>query len=111
MTKRIPLLIAVLLAAFTVAAVHAKSYDFNLNATTVAGGAELPVGQYRVEVKDGTATLTNVESGKNTKVPVKITNADKKFKATMVDCDSTVKPQRLRFIELGGSTTRLEFEK
>jgi hypothetical protein len=42
---------------------------------------------------------------------VTVTNADKKFKATRVDSDGSVKPEQLRSIELGGSNAGLEFGK
>jgi hypothetical protein len=111
MNKRNPILIAALMVAFVLGGAYAKSYEVTFHVPTVAGSVELPPGLYRLEFKDSTATLTNTVTGKGYKIPAKATEAEQKFKSTVVDSDNTVNPQRLRFIELSGSTTRLEFGK
>ncbi len=109
MNKRIPILIVALLAASGLSGVFAKSYEFKLEQSTAVGNVQLPPGQYSLNVKDGTAILTNTNTGQSFKIPVKITNAEKKFKNTMVIRDTTATPKQLKFIELGGSTIRVEF--
>ena len=111
LAKRSPLLITLLVVASTVGGIYAKTYDINLTTPTTVGDTQLPPGDYRLDVKDGMATLTNARTRKNVKVPVKVTNVNEKFKNTIIDTNTTVNPPQLRFIGLAGSTVQVEFEK
>ena len=111
MNKRRLAVIATFLVSCTFSAAYGKSYDVALDRTTAVGSVQLPAGTYRVEYTDATATLTNASNRKSYKVPVKVTTAPKKFKVTTIDRDSTVTPEQLLGIELGGSQIRLEFGK
>lgn len=103
--------IAVLLGLCAIGAIYAKSYEVMLERPTVAGDIHLPPGNYQLEYSGSTATLTSAASGKHYKLPVKVTTAEKKFKATRVDIDEAANPVQLKYVELGGSSTRLEFVK
>jgi hypothetical protein len=108
MKKAIPILIAVLLTAFTVREGQAKSYELNLVRSIAAGAVQIPPGAYRLEVKEGKAILTNTASGKSFQFPVKVTNTDEKFKDTSVQTSGGGNSEQLKSIQLGGSKVRLE---
>jgi hypothetical protein len=98
---------ALALAGSTMAS--AKSYDIVLSSPAQAGTLQLAAGEYKVKVEGASAVFTNVESGHRFTAPVKIANAPRKFDTTAVE--STQKDGTLEIvaIDLGGSSTQLEF--
>jgi hypothetical protein len=72
--------------------------------STSPGRLELKPGVYSLVVQ-GENVVFHDESRKSYTTPVKIENGSVKFKTTMVDYVS----DKIRYIELGGSTTRLAF--
>jgi hypothetical protein len=87
----------------------AKTYDISLTAPALAGKVQLSAGQYRVKVDGGNVTFTDINSFKSYTAPVKIEQATKKFAQTAVDTDNENGAEHIQSIELGGSTTKLEF--
>src|SRR5215471_2713157 len=107
MNKRMPIMIAALLAASTFTGAYAKSYELRFERPLMAGAVQVPAGQYRLVLKDATAILTNTDTGKDFKISVKVTNTDQRFKDTQVHTGAN---EHIKFIQLGGSKTRLDFE-
>jgi hypothetical protein len=99
---------ALTLASLGVASA-AKSYDFVLTSPTTAGSNQLKPGQYRVKVEGSQAVFTDENSSKQYTVPVKIEQGDRKFDHTSVQSVSSNGIDSIKVIELGGSTTKLEF--
>jgi type 1 fimbria pilin len=108
MKKKLSLLAAVLALA-TVSFASAKTYNVSLTHPAIAGKQQLTPGDYRVKVDGGNAVFTDLKTSKSFTVPVKIETGDKKFRYTAVDSTAEGGTERINAIELGGSTTKLEF--
>lgn len=108
MKSRLSLLAAVLALA-TISFASAKTYSVSLTHPSLAGTQQLTAGEYRVKVDGGTAVFTDMRTSKSVTVPVKIETGDKKFKVTSVDSSNAGAAERINSIELGGSTTKIEF--
>jgi len=104
MSKRILFTFGAFILSFASVAA-AKSYSFTLTAATKAGTVNLKAGDYQVELKGTQAIFTNAD-GKTIKVDAKVEQAAKKFDITLVDAGSN---GVLKEIDLGGTTTKLEF--
>jgi hypothetical protein len=88
----------------------AKSYAIALRSPTIAGSAQLPAGEYTVKVEGSNAVFTNVNNHKSITAPVKIENVDKKYSVTSVNAIQEGDAQHIKDIQLGGSTTKLDFD-
>ena len=108
MTKRSLLLLGVL-AMFSLPIASAKSYSIALTGPTVVGGTQLPAGEYTLKVEGSNAVLTNVNTDKSVTAPIKIENATKKYDVTSVETTVEGSAQHIVDIQLGGSTTKLDF--
>ena len=109
MTKRTLLLLGVLAMAILPVA-SAKSYSIAFPSLTRVGSAQLPAGDYTLKVEGANAVFTNVDSNKTVTTPVKVENADKKYAVTSVETTQEGDAQHVKDIQLGGSTTKLDFE-
>jgi len=87
----------------------AKSYDIILNAPAQAGTLTLPSGEYKVKLEGANALFTKTNTGEKFTAPVKVSNANRKFDYTAVDEVTKGGTEYVKAIELGGSTTELEF--
>jgi hypothetical protein len=108
MTKR-SLLIFVVLAMSILSIASAKSYNIAFASPTKVGAIQLPAGEYTLKVDGSNAVFTNVDSNKSVTTPVKIENVDKKYSATSVETTMEGSVQHIVDIQLGGSTTKLDF--
>jgi hypothetical protein len=95
---------AAFLLLFTFASAWAKSYDFEIQTARKAGNTQLKPGRYSLVIKGDQATLKD-EMGKSYTLPIKVESGEEKFRDTIVD---TVGGE-IRFIQLGGTKTRLAF--
>jgi hypothetical protein len=87
----------------------AKSFDVVLSARAMAGNTELRAGEYKLKVEGSQAVFTDQQSSKSFAVPVKIENRDRKFDRTIVESSNQNGMDNIQTIQLGGSTTTLEF--
>lgn len=101
----------VALALSTAAIASAKSYGFVLTSDAKAGSTQLTAGQYKVKVDGSNAIFTGGDKHQTVTVPVKIENMPTKFSATALDTVKQGDGLQINSIELGGSTTKLEFNK
>ena len=102
------------LVAFTVLGLSvagAKSYDVTLPQAVKAGSAELKPGSYSVVVDGSKVRFKESATGKITEADVTVGTADKKFSATQVDTTQANGETTIREIDLGGTTTKLQFGK
>lgn len=106
MTTKSVLLIATLALA---GIANAKSYDITLPLPAKAGSVQLAAGEYSLKVQGISAIFTNVRTGKSFTTAVKAETAEKKFDVTAVFSDTKNGDSRITSVELGGSTTTLEF--
>jgi hypothetical protein len=86
-----------------------KSYDIVFGKTTAVGAAQLAPGEYKLKVENSTATFTDVRTSKSVSAPVKLETVPQKFTRTAVESSIEGKTERVTSIELGGSTTKVEF--
>jgi hypothetical protein len=98
-----------ILAAASISIGYARTYDVDLSHATQAGTVQLKAGSYRVKVDGDKAIFTDVDSDKQYSVPVKVENAAKKFEYTRIDETVNGNAGMLKDIQLGGSTTQIDF--
>jgi hypothetical protein len=89
--------------------VSAKSYEITLSTITKAGNVQLKPGQYRLKVEGTNATFTDVDTDKTYTTGIKVQSVEKKFDQTKVESTQEGDTNQIKDIELGGSTTRIEF--
>jgi hypothetical protein len=100
------------LVAFTVLGLSvagAKSYDVTLPQAARAGSADLKPGKYSVVVDGSKIRFKDSVTGKITEADVTVVTAPKKFAETQVDSAQMNGTNTIREIDLGGSTTKLQF--
>jgi hypothetical protein len=110
MTNRL-LLWSGALALSAVAFAGSKSYDLVLTSTAKAGSAQLAPGEYKLKLDGSNAVITGAQDHKSVTVPVKVENGDTKYDSTMFDSTTQGGTMQITSIELGGSKTKLEFNK
>jgi hypothetical protein len=108
MTKKSLFLVG-FVSACSLALAGAKSYSVSFDQPAVVGTAQLAPGEYRLKVENGTATFTDVRTSKSVSTPVKVETATQKFARTAVDSFTEANGERVASIQLGGSTTTVEF--
>jgi hypothetical protein len=86
-----------------------KSYQVVFTTSAKVGTIKLAPGEYSVKVDGANAIFTNNSNSKKFTAPVKIENGAKKFQVTAVDSTKDGDGEIVKAIELGGSTTTLEF--
>jgi len=106
--KRSTLFVAALLSLSTFA-FASKTYEITLNHNTDAGGAKIKAGHYAVKVNKGVVFFKNVSNGEEYMVGVKMHDGAQKFVETHVNADSTGTVDTLKGIQLGGTSTEIEF--
>ena len=104
------LVLGVVLSLSSLCFAGQKSYDVTFSAPTSVSGVQLKAGEYKVKV-DGANDVFTDSKAKSVSAPVKVENGAKKFQYTSVDASKGGAVNTLNSIELGGSTTRLEFTK
>jgi hypothetical protein len=87
-----------------------KSYGVTFTAPATVAGVQLPAGEYKVKVDGANAVFTD-HNLKSVSAPVKVETSAKKFQYTAVDTSKDGAVQKINAIELGGTTTKLEFTK
>jgi len=105
MTKRLLLVFAI--AGLAVAS--AKTYSVTLSLPAVLGDMQLAPGDYKVEVVDQKAIITNGKM--HGEAPVKVETADMKYNSTTVRLSNDGGKMHVQEIHIGGSTTKLVFSE
>jgi len=105
--KRLALL-AVLAFAFLSLA-NAKGYSVILAHPTKAGSVQLKAGEYSLQINGSSAVFTSKQTSKAISIPVKVENGGTKFSQTVVETTNVGGAEVLQDIELGGSSTKVEF--
>src|ERR1039458_2778209 len=88
-----------------------KSYDVIFLAPASVGGVQLAAGEYKLKVDGANAVFTDAHSKTVLSTAGKVQNAAKKFQYTAVDATKDGSVDKVSAIELGGSTTKIEFTK
>ena len=108
MTKKSLLLVG-FVSACSLALAGTKSYDIVFERPASVGAVQLAAGEYKFKLENGTATFTDVQTGKSVTAPAKIETAAKKYPHTAIDAFREGKSDRVAAIQLGGSTSKVEF--
>jgi hypothetical protein len=103
------ILLAIGVAALAVAGASAKSYSVTLYEPAVLGNMTLKAGDYKVEVNDQKAVLTNGKT--RCEAPVKVESADMKYSSTTVRFGNGDGKMHVQEIHIGGSKTKLVFNE
>jgi hypothetical protein len=83
----------------------ASSYNVTFYQPVMINGSQLKAGDYKLELKDKTAII---KQGKTvTEAPVTVENEGQKFERTAVRLNGA----QVDEIRIGGTTTRIVFEK
>jgi hypothetical protein len=102
-------LIAGVFALASLGVASAKTYDIRLDNPTKVGDTQLKAGEYKVKVEGTQAKFMGVDKSQTYTAPVKIESSGTKFSQTTVQTNSQSGTDILQEIDLGGSTTKLEF--
>jgi hypothetical protein len=95
------------LATVALAVAGAATHTVRIFDPVYLNGHELKPGDYKLELKDGTAVL---RSGKDTiESPVKVENGDSKFGTTTVRYSTVAGKPTVEEIRLRGTNTKLVF--
>ncbi len=95
------------LATFALMAASAATHTVKIFDPVYFNGHELKPGDYKLELKEGTAVLKN---GKDTfEAPVKVETGDGKFNSTTVRYSNAAGKPTVEEIRLRGTSTRLVF--
>ena len=105
------LVLGVVLSLSSLCFAGQKSYDVIFSAPATVSGVKLAAGEYKVKVDGTNAVFTDAKSFKSVSTPVKVQTSEKKFQFTAVDATKADGVDKVNAIELGGSTTKLEFTK
>jgi hypothetical protein len=108
MTKK-SLLVLGLVSLSSLALAGTKSYEIVLDTPAKAGALQLPAGDYKVKVEGSKATFTDTKTNKSLSTDIKLKTTERKFAHTAVDSSKQNDGQRIDAIELGGSSTEIEF--
>jgi hypothetical protein len=87
-----------------------KSYEIALDTPVKVGSVRLPAGEYKVKLDGNKAVFTDTKTNKSITTDAKVKTVEKKFAHTAVDSSKQGDGQRIDSIELGGSTTQIDFE-
>jgi hypothetical protein len=97
-------------AVFSLAAASAAtSYKITINQPSVVKGNQLKAGEYRLNVEESKVTIA---SGKESvQVPVQVENNDQKFDTTAIRYTEEGGKQNISEIRIGGTRTKLIFNR
>jgi P pilus assembly chaperone PapD len=85
-----------------------KSYGVTLSAPVTISGVKLQAGDYKIKMDGANAVFTDKKSQK-VNVPAKITTGAKKVQYTIINTSKSDGVDKVKAIDIGGSTTRIEF--
>ena len=105
MLKKILFVTAIFLLSVSTAS--AKTFTVKLHQASVVEGKELKPGNYKVQLTETTATITN---GRETvETAIKTEESAERFETTSVRYTDTDGKMKIREIRVGGTTTKVVF--
>ena len=102
-----------LFMTFAVAALSiagAKSYDLTFDQPAMVGNVKLAAGHYSLKVDASTIHFKNLDTGKTIDATGKMGTAAQKFDSTSSTSNADNGTLKVKEIDLGGTTTKIEFE-
>ncbi|MGD0870194.1 MAG: hypothetical protein ABSB88_11625 [Bryobacteraceae bacterium] len=112
MIKKVIMVLAILALVASAGTVPAGGhYKITLERPAIVKGTVLKAGDYKVTLGDAKVTIST-DSGKNPiEVPAKLESVEKKFSETVVGYVTENGKQTLTEIRLGGTTTKVVFDR
>ena len=112
MIKNIVMVLAILALVASAGTVPAGGhYKITLDRPSVVKGTLLKAGDYRMTLGDAKVIITT-DTGKNPiEVPVKLESVEKKFSDTVIGYVTENGKQSVMEIRLGGTTTKVVFDR
>ena len=104
-------MMAAVLCLSSVGLVHARSHSVILSEPAMAGSIQLPPGTYEVKLEGNNAVMKNVDKDKTFTVPVTVASEPTKNEQTALLTGQQGGESHIQAIEIGGSHTKLVFEK
>jgi len=105
------LLIVGVLAVCSLTIASAKSWDISVSSPAKAGKLDLPKGDYTLKLAGNTAIFRAADTGKTYTAPVKIETQTKKYDETAVESTTQGETEIIQSIDLGGTTSKLDFSE
>jgi hypothetical protein len=102
-------LLAAVLAAFTLSLAIAKTYTISFASPMKVGSVQLKAGEYRLSVDGNKATFTEVKSHQAFTTDTKVESVDKSFDNTRMDTTTDGGATTVKDIQVGGSKIKLDF--
>ena len=102
-----------LFMTFAVAALSiagAKSYDLTFDQPAMVGNVKLAAGHYSLKVDASTVHFKTLDTGKTIDATGKLGTASQKFDSTSSTSNADNGTLKVKEIDLGGTTTKIEFE-
>lgn len=96
-------------ALMGVALVSAKTYTFVVTDPAQAGTAQLQPGEYKLKL-DGEQVVLTDENGHKIDATAKVETEEQKFDQTAVSTSKANGTNRIEWIELGGSKSKVVFQ-
>jgi hypothetical protein len=103
------LVLAGVMAIFTMSLAFAKTYDISFSSPTKVGNVQLKPGDYRMSLNGTKATFTDVSTLKTVTATVKVETTDTKFGDTKVNTTTDGGTTVVKDIEIGGSKMKIDF--
>jgi len=101
--------ISILAFSFLSLASAAKTYLITLSSPAKVGTLQLKAGEYAVKVEGSNAVFVNQDSDKTFTAPVKVESGAQKFPETAVETGLVGGENVIQDIQLGGTSTQLDF--
>ena len=103
------ILLAAVLALFTLSMGLAKTYTISFSHAIKAGSVDLKAGDYKLTIDGNKATFTEVKTSQSFTTDVKVETVGKSFSDTRVDASKEDANTIVKGIEVGGSKIKLAF--
>ncbi len=90
-----------------------KSYRITLTSDSQIGSQQLPAGDYKLTLQneEPKVRLADAKTGEELKVTGNVELAEEKFDSTEVHCDRAEGANRITEIRLGGTKTKVVFQR
>ncbi len=98
-----------IVALLGVSLASAKNYTITLSGACQAGTAQLQPGQYKVRL-EGTKVVLIDKTGRAIEANAKVETAERKYDQTAIAISRADGANRLQWIALGGSKSKVVFE-
>ena len=97
-------------AIFGASLAGAKNYEIVLNGPAKVGNLDLKPGKYGLTVDSSKVRFVQAGNGKSMETDGTVVNSQKKYKDTVINTKQIDGANHISEIELGGTSTKIQFE-